>query len=155
MKKLITFVIILILIPIFFALLLKRVPPATIGVKQSNWGTGIIEKDYATGFHIGISGIHKWYMMPRKTHFIHYAESRRVGRETETDAYNAPLEIRTLDNNLVTIDVSVAYKIMEGKAHLIVSNGFQADYREQVKTKAYGVLQAELSKLSSEDLQST
>jgi regulator of protease activity HflC (stomatin/prohibitin superfamily) len=155
MKKLITFVIILILIPVFFALLLKRVPPATIGVKQSNWGTGIIEKDYATGFHIGISGIHKWYMMPRKTHFIHFTESRQVARDSETDTYNAPLKIRTLDNNVVTIDVSVSYHILQDSAYKIVKEGLQASYRDRVKSKALGVLRAELPKLSSEDLQST
>ena len=55
MKKLIVLLVVLVLVPIMAAVLFKRVPPATIGVKQSQWGGGIIQDDYSTGFHLGIS----------------------------------------------------------------------------------------------------
>lgn len=156
MKKLVWFVVLLILTPILLAVLFKRVPPATIGVKQYMWGGGIVEDDFPTGFHLGVSGYHKWYMLPAKTHFIHFTQSGAIGRKTsETDSFNTPLNIRTRDNNLVSIDVSVAYQIREGEAHSIVSNGLTQRYRERVKSKALSVLRAELAQLSSEDLQST
>jgi regulator of protease activity HflC (stomatin/prohibitin superfamily) len=156
MKKLIWFVIVLILTPILLALLFKRIPPATIGVKQYMWGGGIVEDDFPTGFHLGMSGYHKWYLLPAKTHFIHFTESGAIGRKvSDTDSWNPPLNIRTRDNNLVSIDVSVAYKIRDGQAHEIVSTGLTQRYRERVKAKALGVLRSELAKLSSEDLQST
>ncbi len=145
----------IILVPILFALFFKRIPPAQIGVKQSMWMGGIIEDDFPTGFHLGVSGYHKWYLMPAKTHFIHFTSSRNIARPSETDNWNSPLEIRTRDNNVVTIDVSIAYKIQEGKAHMIVKQGLQAQYRDRVKSKALGVLRSQLPQLSSEDLQST
>ena len=157
MKKFFAFIIIVILIPLSFSMCVQRVPPATIGVKQTMWGgAGIVEEDFPTGFHLGITGYHKWYMMPAKTHFIHFTQSRSTQRShSETENWNAPLQIRTRDNNVVTIDVSIAYRIQEGKAFNLVQMGRQAIYRDRVRSKALGVLQAELSKLSSEDLQST
>lgn len=156
MKKLVWFIVILILTPILLAVLFKRVPPATIGVKQFMWGGGIVEEDFETGFHLGVSGYHKWYMLPRKTHFIHFSGSNSVGkRVSATDSWNPPLSLRTRDNNVVSIDVSVAYRIRDGEASRIVAKGLQQEYRTRVKSKALSVLRSELPALSSEDMQST
>jgi regulator of protease activity HflC (stomatin/prohibitin superfamily) len=156
MKKFILFLGIIILLPILFALFFKRIPPSQLGVKQSMWFGGIIEDDFPTGFHLGISGYHKWYLMPAKTHFIHFSRSHSTQRRnSETDSWNSPLEIRTRDNNVVTIDVSISYRIQKGKAYNIVKAGLQASYRDRVKSKALGVLRSQLPQLSSEDLQST
>lgn len=154
MKKLLIVVGLLLMIPLLFVLLIKRIPPATVGVKQSMWGGGIIEEDYPTGFRLGIAGYHKWYLMSDKTHFIHFTESS-PGSSSETDSHNPPLNVRTRDNNVVAIDVSVAYRIRNKEAHEIVQKGLQLSYKERVKQKVLGVLRAELSTLSSEDLQST
>lgn len=156
MKRLVWLLVLLVGTPVLLVVLFKRVPPATIGVKQYMWGGGIVEADFPTGFHLGVSGYHKWYMLPAKTHFIHFTESGAIGRGvSDTDSFNPPLNIRTRDNNVVSIDVSVAYRIREGEAHAIVSEGLTQQYRERVKSKALSVLLSELAKLSSEDLQST
>lgn len=156
MKRFLMIIGILILIPIVFSLLFMRIPPAQIGVKQSMWGGGIVEEDFPTGFHLGISGYHKWHLLPAKTHFVHFTDSRSThARPSVTDQWAAPLNPRTKDNNVVTIDVSVAYHIKENEAHKIVEAGFQAGYRDQVRSKIRGALRAQLSQLSSEDFQDT
>lgn len=156
MKKLIWLIVVLILTPILLAVLFKRIPPATIGVKQYMWGGGIVEEDFETGFHLGMSGYHKWYMLPRKTHFIHFSGSDTAGKQASpTDSWNPPLSLRTRDNNVVSIDVSVAYRIREGEASRIVAKGLQQEYRTRVRSKALSVLRSELPALSSEDMQST
>ena len=155
MKKLIALLIILILIPVMVAVLFKRVPPATIGVKQSQWGGGgIIEDDYKTGFHLGISGYHKWHFLPATTHFIHFTGSKSTGN-SETVTYQAPLEIRTADGNTVNYEVSVAYRIKANEAWRIVDEGLKIQYQDRVKSKVTSILRDQLSKLSSEDLQLT
>ncbi len=154
MKKLITIIVILILLPILFTILVKRVPPATIGVKQNQWaGAGIVAKDYPTGFHIGVSGVHKWYFLPAKTHFLHFNSER--GSSGGTDDWALPLEIRTTDNNVVSFELSISYKIIDTEAHLIVDEGMQHDYRDRVRSTVTAVLRRELPNLTSEDLQDT
>ena len=155
MKRFLIPLIILILAPLFFTLVLKRVPPAVIGVKQNSWAGGIIEADYATGFHVGVSGYHKWHFLPARTHFLHFSERGGLESDSETDNWSAPLEIRTTDNNVVTIELSVPYHIIDGGAYRIVSDGLKSSYRERVRSVISSVLRNELPRLTSEDLQLT
>lgn len=155
MRKLAIILVLLVLVPLFFVLFFKRVPPAVIGVKQNSWAGGIIKADYPTGFHLGITGYHKWHFLPAKTHFLHFNEQGASRMASETDNWSAPLEIRTTDNNVVTIEASVPYHIVEGGAHKIVSEGLKGLYRERVRSVISSVLREELPKLTSEDLQIT
>ncbi len=144
----------LLLTPAIFALFFKRVPPDVIGIKQSRWGGGGIQAlDFGTGFHLGVSGYHLWHFLPRRTHFIHFSESR--GQNTEVDLWEPPQQIRTRDNNVVTVDLSVPYRIKNGEANTIISDGLKHGYRDRVKSTVERVLRSELSSLSSEDLQNT
>jgi regulator of protease activity HflC (stomatin/prohibitin superfamily) len=154
MKKLIFLAVLILAIPLVFVLLMERVPPHTMGVKQGMWGSGIVEKDYPTGFHLGISGYHKWYLMSEKTHFLHFTGSSATSR-SDVDDWNRPLSIRTTDGNTVTVELSIPYRIIPGMAHRIVQDGLQISYRERVKSKVLGVLRAELPQLTSEDWQIT
>lgn len=154
MKKLVTILVVLILIPLVTAIMFKRVPPAVIGVKQSQWGGGILHQDYGTGFHLGISGYHKWHFLPATTHFIHFTGSQGNTR-TETDSYEDPLSVRTSDNNLITYEVSISYRIKKNEAWKIVSEGLKIQYRDRVNSRVTSFLRDQLPKLSSEDLQLT
>jgi regulator of protease activity HflC (stomatin/prohibitin superfamily) len=154
MKKLISLLVVLILLPILVAVLFKRVPPATIGVKQGQWGGGIIQADYPTGFHLGVSGYHKWHFLPSTTHFLHYTEND-ARSSSPTVSYDRPLQIRAADGNVVTYEVTVAYRIIEGEAWEIIGDGLKIQYKDRVKSKVTAILRDELSKLSSENLQLT
>ena len=155
MKRFVIALGILVLLPLLFALLFKRVPPATIGVKQNNWGGGIIDADYQTGFHLGISGYHKWHFLPERTHFLHFNDHSGLRSTSEIDSWAAPLEIRTKDNNVVTFELSVPYRIVEGGAHQILKAGLKSQYRDRVESVVTAVLRTELPNLTSEDLQLT
>ena len=134
------------------AALLERVPPATIGVKQNMLGGGIVEQDYTTGFHLGITGVHKWHQLDGTTHFLTYAQrSSGQGRGTERPV----LDIRTKDNNFAFFDVTVTYRIKPGEGHLIVMDGNQDKYRIMADTAVNKVLRAELAQLSSEQVYDT
>ncbi len=147
-------VLILVVLPLGFSLLFKRVPPDTIGIKQVRWGGGgFVTQDYEPGFHFGVSGYHKWHFLPRRTHFLHFTSESP--RHDGVVTWGDPREIRTTDNNLVDIEVTIPYRIIEGKGHGILVDGIKADYQEQVRLSVEGVLKEELSKLTSEDLQNT
>jgi regulator of protease activity HflC (stomatin/prohibitin superfamily) len=153
----IVFLILLIAVPLLLALLFKLIPPSTVGVKQNQWGGGIVEEDFPTGFRLGISGYHKWHYLPMRTHFLHFTSrsSSQNFRSDSVSKWSAPLEIRTTDNNVVTFELSVAYRIIPGEAYRIVMDGLKAHYPDRVKSVVMAVLRQELPKLTSEDLQLT
>lgn len=137
---------------IVFALTMERVTPSFIGVKQNQWGGGVVEKDYNTGYHLGVTGVHKWYLLDRKTHFLTFANTK----STQYLSQERPsLEIRTRDGNTASIDVTLSYRIKSEEAHLIVAQGLRAVYRDRVISTVESVLREELAQLSSEDFYST
>ncbi|MDG2148742.1 MAG: SPFH domain-containing protein [Planctomycetota bacterium] len=163
-KGLATALTVVIVLTLACVLFFERVLPTDIGVRQSLWGGGISEEDFKTGTYLGIAGVHKWHYLPRRTHFLHFT-GRSSGRGTQppglsehglpTTMWNSPMELRTKDGNLTTIDITVPYRIIDGGGWRIVSDGIMTDYTENVKSKVESVLRSKLSKLTSEDLQST
>ncbi len=141
------------LVAMVFAMLFERVPPATLGVKQNLWGGGVVEEDYFTGYHLGITGFHKWHFLDRRTHFLTFANSH--SEPTSMSRTMPALELRTKDNNIATYDVTVTYRIIPGQAHQIVKNGLKNRYKDLVIATVESVLREELAQLSSEDLTST
>ncbi len=149
-KTLIGLVALLGLVILASFVLFVRIEPSEIGVKQDMWGGGVNPDDYSAGFHVGISGIHKWHRLDRRTHFLTFSEVESQSgnsRKNQNAQESPPLEIRTRDNNPVSVDVTVTYRIIEDEAHLIVSEGQQETYRERVTSKVRGVLREELSRL--------
>jgi len=163
-KTLATAVTIIIVVPIFCMLMFERVTPMDFGVRQSLWGGGLTEEDFTTGTYLGVTGIHKWHYLPRRTHFLHFTNASR-GRTSQppgvtasgrdTSMWNSPMELRTTDGNLTEVDLTIPYRIIEGGAWRIVSDGIMVDYQQNVRTIVESVLRNKLSKLTSEDLQST
>jgi flotillin len=153
-RSLMLLVLVVIVLPLAFMFLFKRVHPMEIGIKRVLvGGVGVIDRDYPAGFHLGITGVHKWDFLPRGTHFIHFVEER--GRETDTTMWEATLQIRTVDQNVTDIDVSVAYRIKQDEAYKIVEDGYRTEYRRRAMETVTDVLRAQLAQLKSEDLQDT
>ncbi len=154
LKFLLIVLVILVGAPIIFSLCFKRIPPDVIGIKQARWGGGgIIEQDFHTGFQLGVSGYHLWHYLPRQTHFLHFTRSNSPS--SGVDSWEPPQEIRTRDNNVVTIDLSIPYHIIPESGFQIVKEGLKHEYRDRVKSTVERVLRSELSELTSEDLQNT
>jgi regulator of protease activity HflC (stomatin/prohibitin superfamily) len=153
LKITVAFVLLFALALVLSAVLIETVPPSKIGVKQNQWGgSGVIETDYPTGFHIGITGVHKWYQLERRTHFLTFADSRArrsFGQERPS------LEMRTSDGNTARVDATVTYRIKEGEGHLLVAAGLRDVYPDRVFTTVESVLREKLARLTSEDFYST
>ncbi len=134
-------------------MLFERVPPAAYGVKQNLWGGGVVEQDYTIGYHLGITGFHKWHLLDRRTHFLTFGGN--PDRSGGAGRSRPPLELRTKDNNIASYDVTVTYRIIPGQAHRIVQKGLKTRYRDLVVATVESVLREELAQLPSEDLYST
>jgi regulator of protease activity HflC (stomatin/prohibitin superfamily) len=133
-------------------------------VKQTLWGSGGFEpRDHGAGIAWGISGFHRWHYLPTQTQFISFskdsAEEMRSmadsGSALRVEDWQPAIDVRTKDNNTVSIDVTVNYRIIPGQGHRILEESLKNAYRDRVRSQVTGVLREELAKLSSEEYQST
>jgi regulator of protease activity HflC (stomatin/prohibitin superfamily) len=127
---------------------LTNVEAGEIGVRYNN-AMGLLEEDLAPGWHWEAAGLHRIWRLPSKYLFINYTES------------NA-LSIRTKDNNTVTVDVSIPYRIVPGDAWKVMNDGnhlqdTNGDFRFQrfAVEITTSVLREHLAQLQSEDFYNT
>lgn len=129
-------------------MMVDNVELGKVGVRRSNIG-GVSERDLAPGWRLEVVGLHKIVELPSTYQFLDFLD------------HNA-LEIRTKDNNIVTLDISVPYRITPGAGWEIVSAGNhvedgQGGYRFQRLTRetTVGVLRQHLADLQSSDFYNT
>jgi regulator of protease activity HflC (stomatin/prohibitin superfamily) len=129
-------------------LLIDNVDLGKVGVRRSNIG-GVVERDLDPGWRLELVGIHKIIELPSTYQFLDFLDQ------------NA-LEIRTKDNNIVTLDISVPYRIAPEMAWQIVTAGNHVEdgnggYRFQRLTRdtTVGVLRQHLANLQSSDFYHT
>ncbi|MFT7670356.1 MAG: regulator of protease activity HflC (stomatin/prohibitin superfamily) [Planctomycetota bacterium] len=137
----------------------ERISPSEIGVKQYLWGEGgYVEEDFDVGFHLGLTGFHKWHHLDARTHFLTFSDIAAQGgnlRDFANSQIEGPLEIRTRDNHQVSVDVTVTYAIIPGEAHLLVAEGLKSRYRDLVTGFVKDELRNELARLNTESFYDT
>jgi hypothetical protein len=124
--------------------LLTRVEPWEIGVRQSLLG-GISEEDFGLGYHLSVIGLHKFHHLPRTIRYLDYND----GPSAEAPA----LEVRTKENNVLFVDVTVPWRIKDGSAWRIIREGFADSYADKVRSTATGVLLEGIAAMSNTDVQ--
>jgi regulator of protease activity HflC (stomatin/prohibitin superfamily) len=151
-------VVIVIVAALASSLVIETVPVAMIGVKQVLWGgKGVIEKDYPTGFHVGITGVHTWHFLDARTHFLTFGSEGSgakpgEGIHTSAGQIHPSLELRTKDNNMLNIDVTVTYRIIPGEAYKLVAEAKQTIYRDRIVQVVEKELREELAELGSDEV---
>ena len=141
---------------IFLALLLLRtalvhnIEVGQVGVRRSN-ARGVIAQDLSPGWRAEVVGLHKVIELPSTYQFLSLVDAEA-------------LEIRTKDNNIVTLDISVPYRIKPGSAHAIVQAGnhvpdrkgtFEYQFQRLTYDTTIGVLRQHLANLQSSDFYAT
>lgn len=96
------------------------IAPDVIGVRQSNV-SGVYQEDLGPGWAMRIPGLHRIIEVPRRFEFLDYTGDDMGPQES--------LQIRTQDNNIVIVDVSVPYHIKPGEGHLVVEAGNHVEDR--------------------------
>lgn len=128
-----------------------KVEPGQIGVRRSAAG-GVSEQDLGAGWRLRLPGLHKLTYLPSTYFFLDYVPG------TPQDS----LQIRTKDNNNVTLAVSVPVRIKPGRAFAIVKDGNHQKegdgryrYMRLAEQAAVSVLREELANLDSVGFYST
>jgi len=124
--------------------LLVRIEPWELGVRRSLTG-GISEQDFGLGYHWSVPAMHSFYRLPRTLQYLHYAD--------DPGAHAPALDLRTKENNIIFVDVSIPWRIIDGEAWKIIQEGFLDSYGAKVQSTATGVLREGLAELSNADVQ--
>ena len=115
------------------------IQPDEIGVRRSLL-SGVADRDLEQGRAIAVPMLHTIYRLPSVLHYQHYlAESA--------------LSLRTRENNVIDVDVTIIYEIVPGEAHQIVEEGFLDNYDEKAASVTQGLLREHLAQLSNQDVQ--
>jgi regulator of protease activity HflC (stomatin/prohibitin superfamily) len=142
------FVIVVGLAILFQSCTLTTVRPGYVGVRYNNVA-GLLEEDLGPGWHWEIAGLQKVWRLPGRYLFLNYIDEQRIS-------------IRTKDNNTVSVDVSIPYRIKPGEAWRVMEAGNQVRdtngaYRFErfAQDTATDVLRSTLANLKSEDFYDT
>jgi len=134
-------------------LFVDTVPPGKVGVRQSAV-SGVTADDLQPGWHWAIPGLHKMFYLPTSYFFLDYDKTSK--------GLQSSLDIRTKDNNVVELDVSVPVRIKPGLAHKIVEAGNHVKetngayrYQKLADQIAVSVLREQLAHLDSNGFYST
>ncbi len=129
------------------------VRPDEIGVRQSNF-SGVSETDIEPGWAWRVPGMHRILVLPKRFAYLDYTSDEAGPQQ--------PLQIRTKDNNIVMLDVSVPYRIKLGEGWNVVQAGnHQVDangtfrYQRLAGETTVSVLRERLAELTSADFYST
>jgi regulator of protease activity HflC (stomatin/prohibitin superfamily) len=135
------------------SLMATTVRPGDVAVRQNNF-SGVSERDITPGFAMRLPGVHKIHVLPSRYSFLSYS--------SEAEGAGGSLQIRTRDNNIVLLDVSVPYRIIPGQAFEVVKAGNHiADgsgtfrYQRLAQETTVSVLREQLADLTSSEFYST
>jgi regulator of protease activity HflC (stomatin/prohibitin superfamily) len=115
------------------------VAPDEVGVRRSLFG-GVAHRDFAQGRVFDLPFVHTMYRLPKTLHYQDFGDT-------------AALSLRTRENNVIEVDVTIIYEIVPGEGHLIVEQGFIDTYDDKVASICQGFLREHLAQLSSDDVQ--
>lgn len=125
------------------------VAPDEIGVRQSNF-SGVQEEDLGPGWALRVPGVHKIIKLPRRFAFLDYTADSLGPQQA--------LQIRTQDNNIVHVDVSVPFQIIEGQGFDVVKAGNHVEDRGELlrfqrlaEETTVSVLREHLAELTSSE----
>lgn len=129
------------------------IEPDEIGVRQSNV-SGVNPEDLGPGWALRVPAIHTMIRLPRRFEFLDYTKDD-IGPQDS-------LQIRTQDNNIVIIDVSVPYRITPGEGYEVVEKGNHREDQDEVlrvqsvaEDTTVSVLRERLAQLTSADWYNT
>lgn len=128
-------------------LLVDRIEPWEVGVRRSLTG-GITETDFGTGYHFALPVVHSFYRLPRTLRYLSF-------NSDDSDADAPTLEVRTKENNVLFVDVTIPWRIKKDGAWRIIREGFGDSYGQKVSSTATGVLREGLAELTNLDVQQT
>lgn len=128
--------------------LFQRVPAGLIGVRQDNFGAGIVAVDHPAGIYFAPRGFVTWHHVERRTFVLDFAWESEGGD-------HPPIEVRTKDGNVCHLAVSMLYRVKPGEAHALVRDGLRTAFHQRVRATTGKIVLEEFGKLTSTEYADT
>jgi regulator of protease activity HflC (stomatin/prohibitin superfamily) len=120
-----------------------KIPPGQTGVLNAMWTRGLVRQDYPPGFHWDLGPLHTWTLFDTTV--------QTLNRSAKDEAAG-PLNVTSADGATVTLDVTVKYRIKDGRAWSVCAvNGPGEGYKAKVHNEAINVLRTQLGALKTEE----
>jgi len=119
----------------------EQIDPGQIGVRRSIEG-GVAEQDFGVGKHWSLPLFHSWYQLDGTLKYMEFVGDK-----------GSAIDVRTTNNNIIYMDITVPYRIRPEKGWDLVQSGLINDYTQRVRTTIMSIMPKELSSLSTEDVQ--
>lgn len=135
--------------------LVIKIEPGFVGVLNAEWTGGLVEADYAPGYHLDVGPLHTWIVFDTTVQTLHMKESLWPGEEGF-----GSLQIKSADGANVALDVSVKYRPQKDRVWTICkSQGpgqtLDSGYKLRVKDKVRDTLVSELGGIRTEEFYDT
>ncbi len=126
-----------------------KIKPGQTGVLNRQFAGGLVAEDFGPGYWLDLGPLHTWDIMDTTV------QTLNMLRQTKTFVRRAdieqPLHVKSSDGATVTLDVTVKYQIMPGKAWQVLKDfGKNEEYKSKVRNEVIEVMRTELGALTAE-----
>lgn len=119
-----------------------KVQPGQVGVLTEEWGQGLVEKDYAPGYHLDFGPLHTWAV------FDTTVQSLSMVANTPEGA----LQVKSADGATVTMDITIKFRIKADECWLLRKElGTGNSYKTKVRNEALDALRDVFGGMTTED----
>ena len=157
MMKTIRFIAIIIIVAILgflgtAMLLIKNIPLGKVGVLTREYAIGgpkgVVPQDFGPGWHQNFGPLHSWQLYDSTVQTLEMTREPHHGSNKGRD----DIKVQSSDGYQVSVDVTVKFRIMQGKAHLVYQNtGSGSKYKIIVRNEAEKSCIEHFGKMSTED----
>jgi len=139
----------------FFGVILfmvKNIPLGKVGVMTREYAVfgkkGVVNQDFGPGWHPNIGPLHSWQLYDSTVQTLEMTRTPHHGSLKGRD----DIKVQSSDGYQVSVDVTVKYRIMKGKAHLVYQNtGRGTKYKIIVRNEAEKSCIEHFGKMNTED----
>lgn len=132
--------------------LTKFVPVGQVGVRVQQYNVfgskGVVEQDFGPGWRRDLGPIDSWVLYDSTVHTLEMTKSPTHGSAVGRD----DVKVQSVDGNAISLDVTVKYRIMPGKAHLLYRDtGRGTKYLTVVRNQAENACMGHFGQMKTED----
>lgn len=131
---------------------IRHVPIGHVGVKINEYSMfttkGVVTKDFNPGWHMDIGPIHSWVLFDKTVQTLEMTRDPSQGNRKGRD----DVQVQSADGYAVSVDITVKYRIQDGKAHkILVDTGSGIKYQSIVRNESQKACMARFGQMRTED----
>ena len=131
---------------------IKNIPLGQVGVLTREYAVGgpkgVVAEDFGPGWHPNIGPLHSWQLYDSTVQTLEMTREPHHGSNKGRD----DIKVQSSDGYQVSVDVTVKFRIMKGKAHLVYQNtGSGSKYKIIVRNEAEKSCIEHFGKMRTED----